>query len=324
MRPNSPAMDAEIGRQHKVLDHGMVRVVDYMGNDAAIVQAARVSYGSGTKTPSDDRSLIRYLMSHRHSTPFEMCEIKLHVKLPVFVARQWIRHRTANVNEYSARYSILANEFYVPEARDIQPQSKSNAQGREGELPERVKMAMVETIRQQSETAYQVYEELFTGFPWFDPNGTPWDQYSSEEIAQGMAVTTAGDYKTEHGMARELARMVVPPNIYTEWYWKIDLHNLLHFLSLRADPHAQMEIRVYAEVICDLVRQWCPVAFEAFEDYVMNAERFSAMEMEALLAFVQGVDPTVHEVFLKGSRGLDRMSVRERRAFAEKLGIAYD
>jgi len=319
-RPNSPEMDELLGVQQPVLDHGMIRVVDYMGNDDAIVQAARVSYGDGTKTPSDDRSLIRYLMSHRHSTPFEMCEIKLHVKLPVFVARQWIRHRTANVNEYSARYSILNREFYIPEARDIQPQSKTNKQGREGELPENVKMAMVETIRQQSEMAYQVYEELFTGFPWFDPTGTPWDQYSSEEIAQGMAIATAGDYEVEHGMARELARVVVPPNIYTEWYWKIDLHNLFHFLALRADPHAQKEIRVYADMICHVVQQWCPNAYEAWQDYVMNAVRFSAMEMEALRAMIASTDFSHKSQVVMGNG----MSIREAREFAAKLGIVDD
>lgn len=320
-RPNSPAMDELLGVQQPVLDHGMIRVVDYMGNDDAIVQAARVSYGAGTTTPSDDRSLIRYLMSHRHSTPFEMCEIKLHVKLPIFVARQWIRHRTANVNEYSARYSILAREFYIPEARDIMPQSKTNKQGREGSFDEKVSMAMVETIRQQSEMAYQVYEELHTGFPWFDPNGTPWDQYASQEIAEGMAMTQPGDYPdVGHGMAREMARMVVPPNVYTEWYWKVDLHNLFHFLALRADPHAQMEIRVYAEIICDLVRQWCPKAYEAWQDYVMNAVTFSSMEMTALRNFVSGLDSVLQDSLLLGSRDLDTMNVRERREFLAKLG----
>ncbi|ARB05725.1 FAD-dependent thymidylate synthase [Synechococcus virus S-ESS1] len=310
MRPNSKAMDAEIASniQHKVLDHGMIRVVDYMGNDASIVQAARVSYGDGTKTPSDDRSLIRYLMRHRHTTPFEMCEVKLHVKLPIFVARQWIRHRTASVNEYSARYSILANEFYIPEARDIQPQSKSNHQGRGGKLPEAVRFSMVETIRQHSEASYQLYEELFTGWPWFHPDGTRTE--SNEPIEA---------HDQEHGMARELARMVVPPNIYTEWYWKVNLHNLLHFLSLRADPHAQMEIRAYAEVICDLVRQWCPVAFEAFEDYRLGAETFSRMELEVLRALTERACAGAAPNFLRDLVSLTDMSAREQRELLAKL-----
>lgn len=315
-RPTCTKMDAELGVEHKVLDKGFIRVVDYMGNDSAVVQAARVSYGAGTKTPSDDRSLIRYLMSHRHSTPFEMCEIKLHVKLPVFVARQWIRHRTANVNEYSARYSILDREFYIPEARDIKPQSKTNAQGREGELPEDVRYAMVETIRQQSEMSYQIYEELHTGWPWFDEDGNPKPGYVDPD--------DTGPHDKGHGMARELARMVVPPNVYTQWYWKVDLHNLLHFLSLRADPHAQMEIRAYAEVICDLVRQWCPWSFEAFEDYVMQAERFSRMEMEVLRNLIATLHSPAKQVLLQGARGLDDMNVRERREFFGKLGVDFD
>jgi len=314
MRPSNPNMDAEIGRQHKVLDHGMVRVVDYMGDDPAIVQAARVSYGSGTKTPSDDRSLIRYLMSHRHTTPFEMCEIKLHVKLPIFVARQWIRHRTASVNEYSARYSILANEFYIPDVQDIQPQSTTNKQGRGGEMDEDVRRAMVETIRQHSEGSYQLYEELHTGWPWFDEDGMLHSE-ADEDIKQERDGTDwLQPHNQGHGMARETARMVCPPNIYTEWYWKVDLHNLLHFLSLRADPHAQYEIRVYAEVICDIVRQWCPAAFEAFEDYVMNAVRFSAMEMELLRQIIKS-----HGIL--GVAQATGMSIREHREFEKKLGV---
>ena len=297
-RPSSDFMDAQLSEQHKVLDHGMIRVVDYMGNDAAIVQAARVSYGEGTKTPSDDRSLIRYLTRHRHSTPLEMCEIKLHVKLPVFVARQWIRHRTANVNEYSARYSILDREFYIPEPSDIMPQSKTNKQGREGTLPDRVQQAMRSTIEMHSANSYDLYKELLTGWPWFDEDG--------ERYAPGMV--TPNPHEKDNGMAREMARMVVPPNIYTQWYWKVDLHNLLHFLSLRADPHAQMEIRAYAEVICEIVRGWCPDAFEAFEDYRMNAVTFSAMEVAALRRKLEG-----KAVAATG------LSVGEQREFEKKL-----
>lgn len=304
-RPTNPIMDKQLGLTNKVLDHGFVRVVDYMGDDAAIVQAARTSYGEGTKTPSDDRNLIRYLMSHRHTTPFEMCEIKLHVKLPIFVARQWIRHRTASVNEYSARYSILANEFYVPEVQDIKPQSKTNKQGCDGELSDDVSHSMRITIDQHSRHAYQIYEELHTGSPWFDKSGNPWGDFDED----------FGHHDGDFGMAREMARMVVPPNVYTEWYWKIDLHNLLHFLSLRADPHAQMEIRAYAEVICDLVRQWCPAAFEAFEDYVMNAVRFSAMEMGALRAMFATTS------YAHDGTGVmpEGMNVREAKEFWDKL-----
>lgn len=233
-----------------VLDHGFVRVVDYMGNDEAIVQAARVSYGSGTKAISTDRGLIRYLMRHWHSTPFEMCEIKLHVKLPVFVARQWVRHRTANVNEYSARYSILENEFYIPRPEHVAMQSQQNNQGR-GDLIDDP-AAVIQEIEHQSAIAYESYDWLI-GDPTAEDGGL--------------------------GVARELGRMVLPTNIYTQWYWKVDLHNLFHFLRLRADPHAQLEIRAYAEAICQIVKAWVPLAYEAFEDYRLNAVSFSAQEM---------------------------------------------
>jgi len=235
-----------------VLDHGFVRVIDYMGDDSAIVQAARVSYGRGTKQISNDRGLIRYLMRHRHTTPFEMCEIKFHVKLPVFVARQWIRHRTANVNEYSARYSILDREFYIPAPEQLAAQSASNRQGRgdvlQGEEAERV----LTLLREDADRCYAHYEEMLNE----DAEGNPRDP---ERL----------------GLARELARMNLPLNIYTQWYWKVDLHNLLHFLSLRADPHAQYEIRVYAEAMLDVARRWVPIACEAFEDYVVGGARLS-------------------------------------------------
>jgi thymidylate synthase (FAD) len=319
-RPFNEKMDAEIGRTHNVLDHGFIRVVDYMGDDKAIVQAARVSYGTGTKTVREDRGLIRYLMRHRHSTPFEMCELKLHVKLPIFVARQWIRHRTANVNEASARYSILDREFYIPDVDDIQPQSLDNKQGRAGVLPEDVRFAMRETIRQQSEGSYQLYEELHTGWPWFNEDG---DQYvipgrcGADPDAEREVLDGREPHTGKHGMARELARMVVPPNVYTQWYWKVDLHNLLRFLSLRADPHAQKEIRDYAEVICDLVRQWCPWTFEAFEDYVMGAHTFSRIEMEALRKLL------ADRVELGVPRP-DGVGEREHRAFEKALGVPED
>ena len=244
-----------------LLDHGFVRVVDYMGDDAAIVQAARVSYGQGTKKARDDSGLIRYLMRHWHSTPFEMCEIKLHVKLPVFVARQWIRHRTANVNEYSARYSILDREFYIPAPEQLAAQSTQNNQGRGSVLEGEEAAKVLEILKVDSGRAYDNYEAML-----------------SQDGQQGLA--------------RELARMNLPANIYTQWYWKIDLHNLFHFLRLRADPHAQYEIRVYADAICDLVKAWVPAAYAAFEDYRLNARQFSGPGMAALRRMLAGEEVT--------------------------------
>jgi thymidylate synthase (FAD) len=250
-RATAPGIEAWLHREIPVLDHGFIRVVDYMGDDGAIVQAARVSYGAGTKSARDDAGLIRYLMRHWHSTPFEMCEIKLHVKLPVFVARQWIRHRTANVNEYSARYSILDREFYIPAPEHLAAQSRVNNQGRgetlEGAEAERV-LAM---LTRDSQTAYDHYQAMLS--------------------AEG-----------QQGLARELARMNLPANIYTQWYWKVDLHNLFHFLRLRADAHAQYEIRAYAEALCDVVRDWVPAAWGAFEDYRLNAVQISGRGMAVL------------------------------------------
>jgi thymidylate synthase (FAD) len=240
-----------------VLDHGFVRVVDYMGDDSAIVQAARVSYGQGTKHARDDAGLIRYLMRHWHSTPFEMCEIKLHVKLPVFVARQWIRHRTANVNEYSARYSILDREFYIPAPDALAAQSDVNNQGRGAVLEGAEAQRVLETLKAGASRCYDEYEEML-----------------SQDGQQGLA--------------RELARMNLPMNIYTQWYWKVDLHNLMHFLRLRADAHAQYEIRVYAEAICELVKAWVPATWAAFEDYRLNAAQFSGPGMACLRRMLAG------------------------------------
>jgi thymidylate synthase (FAD) len=248
-----------------VLDHGFVRVIDYMGDDSAIVQAARVSYGKGTRKVSSDRGLIRYLLRHRHTTPFEMCEIKFHVKLPVFVARQWIRHRTANVNEYSARYSILDREFYIPAPEHLAAQSASNRQGR-GEVLEGAEAERVLSIlRDDAGRAYDHYVEMLNE----DADGAPRDP-------------------GRPGLARELARMNLPLNIYTQWYWKIDLHNLLHFLSLRADAHAQYEIRAYADVMLDVVKRWVPVVHEAFEDYTAGAVRLSRGAIEVVRRMLAG------------------------------------
>ena len=237
----------------KVLDHGFVRVIDYMGDDSSIVQAARVSYGKGTKKLNQDKNLINYLLSHKHSTPFEMNEIKFHIKLPIFVARQWIRHRTANVNEYSARYSILDNEFYVPKAQDVKPQSKQNNQGRSGEIDNNLSKRYISSIKENSQINFSTYHHLLN----LNKEGTPLDE-------------------NRLGIARELARMVLPLNSYTQWYWKIDLHNLMHFLALRFDPHAQYEIRVYADVIIEILKKWVPLTYEAFLKNRLNSLTLSS------------------------------------------------
>jgi thymidylate synthase (FAD) len=251
-RPNVPYFDDILGRQIPILDHGFVRLIDYMGDEAAIVQAARVSYGTGTKAVSEDRGLIRYLLRQRHSTPFEMIEIKLHVKLPIFVARQWIRHRTANVNEYSARYSILDREFYLPEPSVLAAQATNNKQGRGEVVPpeyaERVRQLLIDSCTR----TYDEYSDLIND----DGTGSPEDP----EVPQ---------------LARELARMNLNLNYYTQWYWKIDLHNLLHFLGLRMDSHAQYEIRVYADVIGGLIENGYPNVWDAFLDYRLNAATLS-------------------------------------------------
>ncbi len=251
LRAVSEGMEKHLYLAHPVLDHGLIRVVDYMGDDAAITQAARVSYGRGTKSVNTDEGLIRYLMRHWHSTPFEMCEVKFHVKLPVFVARQWIRHRTANVNEYSARYSILDREFYIPAPEHLSAQSAVNRQGR-GELLEGAEAARVlDMLREDAMRSYDHYEDMLS-------------------------------QDGQKGLARELARMNLPANIYTQWYWKVDLHNLFHFLRLRADAHAQYEIRAYADTMCDIVRDWVPFAYAAFEDYRLGGVQLSAKGVEVL------------------------------------------
>jgi thymidylate synthase (FAD) len=248
-----------------VLDHGFVRVVDYMGDDAAIVQAARVSYGRGTRKVSEDRGLINYLMRHRHTTPFEMCEIKYHVKLPIFVARQWIRHRMANVNEYSARYSILDNEFYLPRPEHLAAQSTTNAQGRDEVLDPAAAQQVLDLLRDHAARAYRGYAELLNE----DAAGTPLDP-------------------ARPGLARELARINLSLGFYTQWYWKTDLHNLMHFLSLRADPHAQYEIRAYADVILDTLARWVPMAHAAFLEYRMNAALISATGLAVIRRLIEG------------------------------------
>ena len=287
-RATVPALEEILYEPLPVLDHGFVRVIDYMGDDGAIVQAARVSYGRGTRRVSEDRGLINYLMRHRHTTPFEMCEIKYHVKLPVFVARQWIRHRTANVNEYSARYSILDNEFYIPAPEHLAVQATTNRQGRgavlEGEAAQRV----LDLLRTEAERAYAGYSTLLNE----DDAGAPVDP-------------------DRPGLARELARMNLSLNVYTQWYWKIDLHNLLHFLSLRADPHAQYEIRAYADAMLDTVQRWVPLACAAFLEYRMNAPLISATGLKVIQRMLAG------EPVDQASSGL---SPREWRELMAVLG----
>ena len=264
-RATVPALEAMLFTPIPVLDHGFVRVIDYMGDDAAVVQAARVSYGRGTRKVSEDAGLIRYLMRHRHSTPFEMAEIKYHVKLPIFVARQWIRHRTANVNEYSARYSILDREFYIPAPEHLAAQSAANRQGRGEVLAGEEAAEVLHILRADAMRTYDNYAKMLNE----GPDGEPVDPQ-------------------RRGLARELARMNLTLNTYTQWYWKCDLHNLLHFLSLRADPHAQHEIRVFAEAMLETVRAWVPLTFAAFKDYRLGAVTFSAGMMAVLRKMLAG------------------------------------
>ena len=268
-RATVPALEAILYEQIPVLDHGFIRVIDYMGDDAAIVQAARVSYGKGTKKISEDAGLIRYLMRHWHSTPFEMCEIKFHVKLPMFVARQWIRHRTANVNEYSARYSILDREFYVPAPEHLAAQSKSNRQGRADVLEGEEAACALQWLKEDAERCYDHYQAMLNE----DPAGNVLD----------------ADKK---GLARELARMNLPVSAYTQWYWKTDLHNLFHFLRLRADAHAQYEIRAYADAMIDVAKKWVPIAAEAFEDYRLGAAQLSATGIDIVRRMLKGENVT--------------------------------
>lgn len=276
-----PAMEEIVGKEYKVLNHGLIRVVDYMGGDDAIVQMARVSYGQGTKTVNEDRSLIRYLVRNRHTSPLEGCELKLHLKMPIFVMRQWIRHRMASVNEYSARYSEMRDEFYFPNPEDVLGQSTSNKQGSDGKLDNNEVIAFLANLEYDSNHNYENYKKALEG-----------------------------------GVARETAREGLTLNIYTECYWKIDLHNLLHFCSLRADSHAQMEIRVYAEIILDqIIKSWCPHTYEAFNDYVRYSAKFSKQEMDILRKIVEGTS--------LGEQKDSGLSKNEMNDFIKKLGISY-
>ncbi len=267
LRPVSPELEEIIYKPFELLDHGFVRVVDYMGNDSSVVQAARVSYGAGTKKINADKSLINYLIAHRHTTPLEMCEIKFHIKLPIFVARQWIRHRTASVNEYSARYSIVEDEFYVPKAEQLSSQSKINHQGRDETkiLNAEESKRVLQILKEDSLKSYDHYLEMIN------------------QDAAGNIVNSQ-----KEGLARELARMNLPLSCYTQWYWKIDLHNLLHFLNLRADSHAQYEIRVYAQAMLEIVKKWVPHCYEAFMKHQKEGENLSGPALEIIKKMLKG------------------------------------
>jgi thymidylate synthase (FAD) len=285
-RATVPALEEILYEPLPVLDHGFVRVIDYMGDDAAIVQAARVSYGKGTKKISTDAGLIKYLMRHWHSTPFEMCEIKYHVKLPIFIARQWIRHRTANVNEYSARYSILDREFYIPAAENLAAQSESNRQGRGGTLTGDRAKEVLKILTDDAHRTYDNYENMLN----VREDGTVIDE-------------------SKDG----LARMNLTMNTYTQWYWKTDLHNLMHFLRLRADAHAQFEIQEYANVMIDTLRRWVPLTYDAFQDYRQGAAHISAKGLAAIKRMLAGETVTAE------SAGI---SAREWSELLESLDLA--
>ena len=271
-RVTAPELEKILYEAIPILDHGFIRVVDYMGNDTSIVQAARVSYGKGTKKVSTDSGLIKYLMRHWHSTPFEMCEIKYHVKLPIFIARQWIRHRTANVNEYSARYSILDKEFYLPNTENLAAQSQSNRQGRGEVIQGEQAKKVLDLLKNDAEQTYNNYEMMLN------------ERYDGSVINENAV-----------GLARELARMNLTLNTYTQWYWKTDLLNLMNFLRLRADHHAQYEIRTYAEAMLDTLKKWVPITYEAFMDYRVGGTEVSAKGKIILQKLIKGEEVNVDQ-----------------------------
>lgn len=264
--------------EHKILDKGFIRVIDIMGDDAAIAEAARVSYGKGTKTKRQDAGLIRYLLRNWHTSPFEMCEIKFHIKCPIFVMRQWIRHRTANVNEYSARYSEVKDDFYIPDLERIQGQSTTNKQGSDGELPLEIRQQFRQQLIEQCQSQYNIYKQAL-----------------------------------ENGVARQTARIILPLNTYTEFYWKIDLHNLLHFIRLRADHHAQWEIRQYANAMLEIVKNWVPAVYEAFIEYRMESQNISKTGLENIRKMIKGESIEFEES--------NFTSKREFNEFIEKVRV---
>lgn len=288
IRPVSTELEEILYQPFEVLDHGFVRVVDYMGNDSSVVQSARVSYGAGTKKVNADVALINYLMAHRHTTPFEMCEIKFHIKLPIFVARQWIRHRTASVNEYSARYSIMEDEFYIPRAENLSAQSKVNHQGRDESkiLNSSEQKRVLEILKNDSANSYKNYLEMIN------------------QDVDGNIIDNG-----QEGLARELARMNLPLNCYTQWYWKIDLHNLLHFLNLRADSHAQYEIRVYAEVMLDIVKKWVPHCYQAFIKNNKTGKNFSGPALQVIKKMLKGEKVSQEDSGLTSREWSDLMKI---------------
>ena len=294
-RVTAPELEKILNEAIPILDHGFVRVVDYMGDDTSIVQAARVSYGKGTKKVSTDSGLIKYLMRHWHSTPFEMCEIKYHVKLPIFIARQWIRHRTANVNEYSARYSILDKEFYLPAPEHLAAQSQNNRQGRGNVLEGDQAIKVLDLLKGDAEQTYNNYETMLN------------------ERYDGSVINEDGV-----GLARELARMNLTLNTYTQWYWKTDLLNLMNFLRLRADSHAQYEIRAYADVMLDTVKKWAPITYEAFMDYRVGGTEVSAKGKVIIQKLIKGENVDLE------SSGLSKREWNElMESFGFKEKIVY-
>ena len=289
-RVTSPELEKVLYEAIPVLDHGFLRVIDYMGDDTSIVQSARVSYGKGTKKVSTDEGLIRYLMRHWHSTPFEMCEIKYHVKLPIFIARQWIRHRTANVNEYSARYSILDKEFYIPAKEQLSAQATNNRQGRGDLITGEQADEVLKILKDDAVRTYDNYEKMLN--ERFD--GTIIDEKKS-------------------GLARELARMNLTLNSYTQWYWKTDLLNLMNFLFLRGDSHAQYEIRVYAEKMLDTVKKWVPITHAAFLDYRVGAAHLSSKGLKIVKSMINGNKVTYEDSGLSKREWNELMEVIDKK-----------
>jgi thymidylate synthase (FAD) len=291
-RVTSPELEKVLYEAIPVLDHGFIRVIDYMGDDSSIVQSARVSYGKGTKKVSTDEGLIRYLMRHWHSTPFEMCEIKYHVKLPIFIARQWIRHRTANVNEYSARYSILDKEFYIPAKEQLSAQATNNRQGRGELITGQQADEVLKILKDDAVRTYDNYEKMLN--ERFD--GTIIDEKKS-------------------GLARELARMNLTLNSYTQWYWKTDLLNLMNFLFLRGDSHAQYEIRVYAEKMLDTVKKWVPITHAAFLDYRVGAAHLSSKGLKIVKSMINGNKVSYEDSGLSKREWNELMEVIDKKNF---------
>jgi thymidylate synthase (FAD) len=289
-RVTSPELEKVLYEAIPVLDHGFIRVIDYMGDDTSIVQSARVSYGKGTKKVSTDEGLIRYLMRHWHSTPFEMCEIKYHVKLPIFIARQWIRHRTANVNEYSARYSILDKEFYIPAKEQLSAQATNNRQGRGDLITGPQADEVLKILKDDAVRTYDNYEKMLN--ERFD--GTIIDEKKS-------------------GLARELARMNLTLNSYTQWYWKTDLLNLMNFLFLRGDSHAQYEIRVYAEKMLDTVKKWVPITHAAFLDYRVGAAHLSSKGLKIIKSMINGTKISYEDSGLSKREWNELMEVIDKK-----------